>query len=76
MSEPRYTIESQTVDKWLIERIIEDILDADSTPIKVTITDNQTGESESAVSGDYDTALEKACQKMGISLEDLKQEVE
>lgn len=75
MSDSRYSVESEKVDKWLVESMIEGILDTDSDPIKVTITDNQTGESESAVGADYETALEKACDKLGISVEDLGEEV-
>lgn len=76
MSDQKYSVESEKVDKWLVESMIEGILDTDSDPIKVTITDNQTGESESAVGSDYESALEKACLKLGISVEDLGEEVE
>ncbi len=76
MGNPRYTIDEEKVDKWLIEEVVDTALDIDREPVKVIITDEQTGQSESAVGSDYDEALERACHKMGISADDLDQEIE
>jgi ribosome-binding protein aMBF1 (putative translation factor) len=74
MGQSRYTVDSEDVDKWLIEEVVDGALDLDTKPVKVTVTDNKTGEEESAVSSDYDEALEKACKKLGISTGDLGDE--
>lgn len=76
MSNLRYDVDQEKASKWLIEEMMDTALDIDSEPIKVTITDTVTGKSVEAVGSDYEEALETACDKMGIDLEDLDEEVD
>jgi ribosome-binding protein aMBF1 (putative translation factor) len=75
MGDPRYTVEEETTGKWLTEEVVESAgHDADEAT-RVTITDEKTGKSVSGAGSDYDEALEVACEKMGISEDDLEAEI-
>lgn len=76
MGNLRYEVDQEKAGKWLVEQLADTVLDNDSEAIKVTITDTMTRRSVEAVGGDYEEALERACDKMGIDLEDLDEEVD
>jgi len=76
MASLRYEVDYESAPKWLIEEMMENVLDYDTEPIKCTITDLTTGKSVSAVGDGDDDALEKACSKMGISPRELEEELD
>lgn len=76
MSRPRYTVEDEKIEKWLIEEVVEAARLETEEATRVTITDEQTGRSVSGAGSDYDEALEVACRKLGISPSDLDDEID
>ncbi len=75
MGRPRYTIDDEKVSKWLIEDVVDSVLDTDEAT-RVTVTDEQTGRRGRGVGADHDEALDRACRDLGISPRDLDEELD
>ena len=76
MGQRRYTVEYETVSKSLLEDVVESFgLETDEA-IRATVTDEQTDRNASGVGSDREEAREVACDKLGISVDELDDEIE
>jgi hypothetical protein len=76
MGQPRYSVESEKIEKSLLEDVVESAGLETEEATRVIITDEQTGKSASGAGSDYDEALDVACRKLGISAGDLEEELD
>ena len=76
MGRRRYSVVKEKTGKSLLEDVVESVGLQTHEATRVTITDEQTGRSVSGAGSDRDGALEVACRKLGISPDDIDDEIE